>query len=52
MSNRPIGRPKKRWKDDVLEEVRSMNVRNWHDFAQNRDRWKKMVERAITLHRL
>jgi hypothetical protein len=52
MSNRPIGRPKKRWKDDVLEEVRSMNVPNWQNVAQNRDRWKKVVERAITLHRL
>ena len=26
MSKRPIGRPKKRWKDDVLEDIKSMNV--------------------------
>ena len=26
MSKRPIGRPKTRWEDDVLEDIRSMNV--------------------------
>jgi hypothetical protein len=52
MSKRPIGRPKMRWEDDVLEDVRSMDVRNWKEVAQNRDCWKKVVERAITLYRL
>jgi hypothetical protein len=52
MSKRPIGRPKMRWEDDVLEYVRSMNVRNWQKVAQNRDSWKKVVERARILHRL
>jgi len=52
MSKRPIGRPKKRWDDDVLEDIKSMNVRNWKNLAQNRDRWKKVVEQARTLNRL
>jgi hypothetical protein len=29
MSKRPIGRPKTRWEDDVLEDIRSINVSNW-----------------------
>ena len=29
MSKRPIGRPKRRWEDDVLEDIKSMNVGNW-----------------------
>jgi hypothetical protein len=41
MSKRPIGRPKTRWKDDVLEDIKNMNVRNWKKVAQNRDGWKK-----------
>ena len=52
MSKRPIGRPKIRWKDDDLEDIKSMNVRNWKNVAQKRDRWKKVVEQARTLNRL
>jgi len=51
MSKRPIGRPKTRWEDDVLEDIRSMNVCNWEKVAQDRDSWKKTVEQARTLHR-
>ena len=36
LSKRPITRPKIRWEDDVLEDIRSMNVRNWKNVAQNR----------------
>ena len=43
MSKRPIGRPKTRW-----EDTKSKNVRNWKNVAQNRDRWKKVVEQART----
>jgi len=52
MSKRPIGRPKTRCEDDVLEDIRSMNVRNWKKVAQNKDSWKKVVEQARTLYRL
>ena len=46
MSKRPIGRPKICWEDDILEDIKNMNVRNWKNIAQNRDRWKKVVEQA------
>jgi hypothetical protein len=49
MYKRPIGSPKLRWEDDVLEDIRNMNVGNWKNLAQNRDRWKKVVEQARTL---
>ena len=52
MSKRPIGRPKTRWKDDVLEDIKNMNVSNWKKVAQNRDSWKKAVEQARTLYKL
>jgi hypothetical protein len=53
-SKRPTGSPKARGEDDVLEGVRSMNVSNWNwnKVAQSRGSWKKVVERARTLHRL
>jgi len=52
ISKRPFGRPKTRWEDDVLEDIKSMNVRNWKKVAQNRDSWKKVFEQARTLCRL
>ena len=47
-SKRPIGRPKTRWKDDVLEGIKRINIGNWKKVAQNRDSWKK----AGTLYRV
>jgi hypothetical protein len=52
MSKRPIGRPKTHLDDDVLEDIKNMNVCNWNKVAQNRDSWKKVVEQARTLCRL
>ena len=52
VSKRPIGRPKTRWEDAVLEDIKSIYVRNWKKVAQNRDSWKKVVEQARTLYRL
>ena len=52
MSKRPMGRPKKRREDDVLEGIKSMNVCSWKNVAQDRDRWKKVFEQARTVNRL
>jgi hypothetical protein len=51
-SKRPIGRPKTRWEDDVVEGIKGINIRNWKKVAQNRDSWRKVVEQARTLYRL
>ena len=37
MSKRPIGRPNTRREDDVLEDIKSINISNWKKVAQNRD---------------
>jgi hypothetical protein len=49
MSKRPIGRPKTRWEDEVLEATKSINVSNWKKVAQNRDRrkWLSKAENYI-----
>ena len=52
MSKRPKGRPKLRWEDDVSEDIKGINLRNWRNLAQDRERWKKVVEQAKTLNRL
>ena len=52
MSKRPIRRPKTRWEDDVLEDIKSINISNWKEVAQNRDSWNNLVEQTRTLYRL
>jgi hypothetical protein len=52
MSKRPIGSHRMRWEDDVLGDLRSMDVGNWKKVAHNRDRWTKVVEGGRTLYRL
>jgi hypothetical protein len=43
---RPVGRPKHRWDDDVRNDLK------WTEQAQDRHEWKKIVEKAKTLHEL
>jgi hypothetical protein len=52
MSKRPTGRPKTRWEDDVLGDIKSMKIYDWKNVVQNRDGCKKVVEQASTLCRL
>jgi hypothetical protein len=52
MYKRPIGRPKIRWEENVLEDIKSMNVHNWKNVAQNRDKRKKVDEQGRTLNGL
>jgi hypothetical protein len=52
MSKRPKGRPKTRWEDDVLEDIKSIKISNWKKVAQNRESWNKVVEQARTLYGL
>jgi hypothetical protein len=53
ISRRPIGRPKKtRWVDDVRKDIQKLKVPNWKTLAQDRRRWKELVEKAKTLIRV
>ena len=42
---RPLGRPRRRWEDNIkmdLQEVGCGGV-DWIDLAQDRDRWRGLV---------
>jgi len=49
---RPVGRHKHRWEDDVRNDLRKMKLPKWKEQAQDRHEWKKIVEKAKTLHEL
>ena len=47
---RPLGRPRRRWEDNIkmdLQEVRG--VGDWMELAQDRDRWRALVNTVMNL---
>ena len=52
LATRPVGRPKNRWDDDVKNDLRKMKIIKWLELAQDRLKWKKIVEKAETLQEL
>jgi len=48
---RPLGRTRLRWKDNIkmhLQEV-ECESKDWIELAQDRDRWRALVNAAINL---
>jgi hypothetical protein len=41
---RPLGRPNRRWEDNIEVNVREMGLENWIHLAQDRDRWRGSCE--------
>ena len=48
---RPLGRPRRRWEDNIkidLQEVGCEGM-DWIDAAQDRDRWRALVNAVMNL---
>ena len=48
---RPLGRPRHRWEDNIkmdLQEV-GCGVKDWIELAQDRDRWRALVNAVMNL---
>jgi hypothetical protein len=48
---RPLGRPRHRWKDTIKMDLWEVGFggMNWIDLAQDRDRWRALVNAVINL---
>jgi hypothetical protein len=48
---RPLGRPKRRWEDNIKMDVgeRGWCVMDWIDLARNRDQWRALVNMVMNL---
>ena len=48
---RPLGRPRRRWQDNIkmdLQDVGSEGM-HWIELAQDRDRWRALVNAVMNL---
>ena len=48
MGTRPVGRPRQRWQDDVMEDLKMLKTENWKETAKDRRIWGDLVEKANT----
>jgi hypothetical protein len=46
MLTRPLGRPKNRWEDDIINYMKKLKTKNWTSYIQDCSNWKLYVERA------
>ena len=45
---RKRGRPRKRWIEDIEEDIQIMGIRGWRKLCKERVEWKKITEKAKT----
>jgi hypothetical protein len=50
--SRKIGRPKLRWEDGVLQDIRSLDIRSWRDMVMRREEWQRLPWKAKAHPRL
>jgi hypothetical protein len=48
MGTRPVGRPRQRWQEDVMEDLKKLKVKNWKETAKDRRTWRDLAENAKT----
>jgi hypothetical protein len=48
---RPLGRPRRRWEDNIKMDLREIGFEdvNWIHLAQDRDRWRALVNTVMIL---
>lgn len=43
------GRPKVRWMDEVMEDIKEIKIMDWRSKAKNRKEWRKKINQAMGL---
>jgi hypothetical protein len=45
---RPVGRPRQRWQEDVMEDLIKLNVKNWKETTKDRRTLRDLAQKAKT----
>jgi hypothetical protein len=45
MGTRPVGRPRRRWQEDVMEDLKKLKVKNRNEKAKDRRTWRQLAEK-------
>jgi len=49
MLTRPLRRLKNGWEDDIRNDIKKINIKNWTSYIQDHNKWKLLyVEKAKT----
>jgi hypothetical protein len=48
MGTRPAGRPEQRWQEDVMEDLKKLEVKTWKETAKDRRTWRDLAEKVKT----
>jgi hypothetical protein len=48
---RPLGRPRRRWEDDIRADLQEVGCggMDWMELAQDRNRWRALVNAVMNL---
>ena len=42
------GRPRKKWIEDIEEDLKKIGIKTWRRICNNRAEWRKIIEEAET----
>jgi hypothetical protein len=48
MGTRAVGRPRQRWQEVVMEDLKNESKKNWKETAKDRKTWRDLAEKAKT----
>jgi hypothetical protein len=48
MGSKPVGRPRQRWQENVIEDLKKMKIKNWKETAKDRRTWRDLAEKTKT----
>jgi hypothetical protein len=46
---RPLGRPRRRWVDNIKMNLERYDIIDWIDLAQDRDQWRALLNTVMYL---